>query len=384
MPDRRDGERHGIALALLITAVLLGCGHKSPAPPTPTASSATPAVPFAQSSDEEQYDKQDPCALLDPKEVEAVLGAPLATPPYRSGGGAFAPTPTGESCVYETSKFRYISLNATYEGGQQVYSMTSGMLKNLLKSGPGSIGTNVKKNFKLDDGTEMTGEWDEASLTPMNCCIFNALRGDQLITLDFTGSPATLRQAATLVDAAFKRIDQPLKISGGAGVKAAKALDKTRPKPVEACSLLTRAEVEAIVGPMAGDPQSHGESGCTFNLRSQNGLPKQVELEIRWRNGYYDWRSDHHVGAIGTAAVTQMATDVHAGIPVPGLPSGAQEAKVAAGGESTSGADPAEVVGESGVRGFTAVKRDVLIRVVSQGTDASQQKALVTAVMQKI
>jgi len=62
-------------------------------------------------------------------------------------------------------------------------------------------------------GAELAGEWDEASHMAMTCCIFMAMRGDQLITIDFTATPATLRQAATLVDSAYKRMEQPLQVS---------------------------------------------------------------------------------------------------------------------------------------------------------------------------
>ena len=245
MSRRRD--LHWAAFAALMCG-LFGGGSKHSSPVTPTATGTAP--PFAQSSSSEP-DQNDPCSLLDPKEVEAALGAPLAVPPYRSFNGPFGATPDGSSCVYETAKFRFISLEVTYSGGSQTYSMI-GMTKNLMKSATDpNIAHNVKKNFKLDDGTEITGEWDEASLTPMNCCIFSGLRGDQLVTIDFTASPATLRQAATLVDSAYKRMVQPLKIDGGAGVEAAKALQNTRPKPVDVCSILTRAEVEAILGTLS-------------------------------------------------------------------------------------------------------------------------------------
>src|SRR5262249_55842682 len=158
-------------------------------------------------------------------------------------------------------------LTATYEGGQQEYSLTQ-MVKGQLKGGRGNeqIANNVHKNFQLDDGTELSGEWDEASLTPMNCCIFNALRGDQLLAIDFTGTRLSLRQVAPLLDAAFKRMDKPLHINGNAAVAAALALDKTRPKPVDVCTLLTRAEVEAIVGPLGADPAGKGHDSCTYSM----------------------------------------------------------------------------------------------------------------------
>jgi hypothetical protein len=385
MPPKRDARYGWVILAALLGAAVLGCSRHSPS--TTLTPNDTRAPPFAQSSSEEFESKDDPCTVLEPKEVEAVLGAPLAAPPYRSANGTVDPTPTGDSCIYETAKFRYVSLDVTFTGGAQAYSM-SGMVKNLMKSsGNAQIANNVKKNFKLDDGTEMSGEWDEASLVAMNCCIFQALRGDQLITLDFTASPATLRQAATLVDSAYKRIDHPLKINGGAGVTAAKALDKTRPKPVTVCSLLTRAEVEAILGPLKADPAASGQSGCQYDLPDKEGYPpSQVDVQIDWRGGYAGWRSDHHVGSLGMGAVNQLVTDWRGGHQLPGMQTGSEDASAAAGeAKPAEGGDPAEAVAHSGMGGYTAVKRDVQVKVRgAQMVDPARQRALVAAFMRKI
>src|SRR5580765_3416060 len=130
MPGQTGGLR-SIACAALACGALLGCSHKSE-PASATTTGATPPPPFAKSPPEESYEKEDPCNLLDPKEVEAVLGAPLAVPPYRSGNGTVSPTPDGDTCIYETAGFRYIALDVTYEGGTQAYSMT-GMVKGLMK-----------------------------------------------------------------------------------------------------------------------------------------------------------------------------------------------------------------------------------------------------------
>lgn len=372
----------------LLMCACLGCSHPSATPPAASSVTASaggpPAPPFARSSEFEQYDKDDPCALLEAREVEAVLGAPLAVPPYRSNGVG-DPAPTGKTCVYETAAFRSISLDVVFSGGAQIYSMTVGMLNGLVKGGGGSaeIANNVRKNFKLDDGTEMSGEWDEASLTSMSCCIFNALRGDQLITIDFTASAATLRQAATLVDSAYKRIDHPLKFDGGAAVAAARALEKTRPQPVDVCSILTRAEVEAIIGPLHADPVSHGTQGCTYEAPLQQGTAQQYDVEVRWRGGYSDWRSDQHVAKIGGAALAQMAEDVGKAA----LPQAVKDAVAApyeTGSSSTArpGADPAEAVTNTGLH-LAAVKRDVQVSVASRFVDADKAKALIGAVLQK-
>ncbi len=384
MPSHRGLACRWITLTALIGCVVAGCSRHSPSGPVP--SGAAPPPPFAKSASEEVYDKEDPCNLLDPKEVEAVIGAPLAVAPYRSANATVDPTPSGESCVYETGNFRYVTLDVVYEGGAQAYSM-SGMVKNLMKSGGNAeIQNNVKKNFKLDDGTEMAGEWDEASLMPMNCCVFQALRGDQLITIDFTASPATLRQAATLVDTAYKRMDNPLKIDGGAGVAAAKALDKTRPQPVDACTLLTRVEVEAIIGKLAKDPVGRGHDSCTYEVPvPPQTPPQQYELSFRWRGGYADWRSDQHVSRIGMAAVGQMAADVakQMGHPLPEQTG----AKPAAGDQASTSAaaasDPAATITDTGMH-FAAVKRDVQVSVNNMFVDSTKAKALLAAALAKI
>jgi hypothetical protein len=167
----------------------------------------------------------------------------------------------------------------------------------------GAPSAQIKKALTRDDGSELTGEWDEAQLTAMNCCIFNALRGDQLISIDFTSSDVTLRQSAGLVDAAYKRIDNPLKIDGAEAVTAAKTFAKTRPPPVDPCSLLSRTEVEALIGPLAGDAASHGTDECTNPVAPLNGVPRAYDLNVKWDGGYAQWRSTAFIGDLAGSAM---------------------------------------------------------------------------------
>ena len=46
-------------------------------------------------------------------------------------------------------------------------------------------GQQKKGVLKLGDGSELTGEWDEAKV--VNCCTFIAMRGDQLVTVTSPG-----------------------------------------------------------------------------------------------------------------------------------------------------------------------------------------------------
>jgi len=376
------------SVLLVSSALLLGCSSKTPAPgAAQTAQSGAP--PFAQ-GDSENFDTDDPCSLLEPKEVEAVLGAPLGTPPFR-GSGPYDPAVDGDHCIYKTANFRYITLGVTFTGGAQAYSMVNFGKKLLSGASDPNLNKAIKQSFKLDDGTELTGEWDEASLMPMNCCIFEALRGDQLIEIDFTGSSATLRQAASLIDAAFKRIDSPLKIDGGANVAAAAELEKHRMKPVNPCSLLTRAEVEAIIGKLIADPVAHGTDSCAYELPPV-GIRQVYELHFTWRNGYYDWRQNGHVAEIAGGTVAKMSGDVvehqlqqELGAQTASGTRPASEAEVTAmlGGHEVAANDAWEKAADQGM-GFAAVKKDVLVTIDLRGVKESAARNLVAAVMRKI
>ncbi len=348
----------GVLAALALGALLAACGQKAATGPG-HSSADTGQPPMATSvSDDLHYD--DPCSLLAPKEVEAVLGAPLGTPPFR--GSNSTPRADGEDCVYQTATFHEITLNVVFTGGAQSYRIT-GFGKKLMSGAPTEA---ARKAFMLDDGTELTGEWDEAQLTAMNCCIFNALRGDQMITIDFTGSEATLRQAAGLVDTAFKRIDKPLKIDGASNVAAAKSFAATRPKPRNACELLTRAEAEAVLGTLIGDPKPGGTLTCSYQLAPLNNLPRNYDLNITWRGGYAAFRSDSHVASLmGRAMGGNGSSKSDDNLP------------------KASSDDPWERGGVQ-YNDFVALKKDVRIKIDQRMLDRDKTRALVTAAMRKI
>ncbi len=228
--QRMHGAARHWLFAVLAGGVLAACSKPAPAPKSETASAKPP---MAQSEDDADH-HNDPCSLLQTSEVEGALGAPLGTPPYR--GGSNSPAPGGDDCIYQTTNFQTVALSVDWDGGQQAYHIGD-FVGNAVKR-TGALSDKARQAMVSEDGSTIGGEWDEAKLTPFNCCIFNALRADQMISIDFTGSVMTLKAAAALVDAALKRMDKPLSLDGGANVAAAKTFLKGRPKPISPCSVL--------------------------------------------------------------------------------------------------------------------------------------------------
>jgi hypothetical protein len=405
-------QRLASAWLVGICSLLCACSSRHQ-PTTETSTSAVP--PMAQSvSAEFHYD--DPCSLLTPAEVEAALGARLGTPPYRGSG--INPSPSGTDCIYETVDFQNVTLSVTFKGGQQAYHIGD-FLGNLLNGGNGVIDQKAKKMMVSEDGSQIAGEWDEAKLTPLNCCIFNALRADQMITINFTGSTMTLKQAAGLVNAAFRRIDKPLSLDGGANVAAAEAFLKTRPQRKDPCSVLTQAEVEAILGKLAAAPKSDDDV-CSYELPQRPNLPPRIyTLQFFWSYGNDRFRSDLHTAGIAGAALGGMTfqtkTRVQVTTPVAprdaggnGSPDSITQFKDVAqsitvdeaarknggktfsqsanltGAQDAADAGPWERIAAVGP-GLEAVKKDVLVKAsLGYGVDQARARALLAAVMKKI
>jgi hypothetical protein len=217
-----------------------------------------------------------------------------------------------------------------------------------------------------EDGSRISGEWDEVKLAPFACCVFHALRADQMISIDFTGSAMTLGAAAMLVDAAFKRIDQPLALDGAANVAAARTFLAGRPRPMDPCSVLTRAEVEAIVGTLATAPKADAQT-CSYELPQLPGHPPRVyDLQFAWHDGNYELRQDLHAAKMAGVALGSTAMQVTTQQQVPNAPD-------AGPWERSAGAGP----------NFEAVKKDVMVKVNTFGVDTDNAKALVSAAMAK-
>ena len=231
-------------------------------------------------------DKQDPCSFLAAAEVEAVMG-PLAGPPYRVAHGV-TPQANGDTCRYEVPDRHSIRLNVTWDGGRQLIAMMGSMQAMVDSAGLSQL--------KLGDGSTVAGHWDQARLN--QCCEFNALRGDRVVTIDVSGSHATVAQAAALADAAIQRLDQPLSVTGAAGIRSAQERAAQRPKPRNVCELLTAADAEAIVGVTLAQPPKGTNDRCRYVWPgSFEGSTYQFDLAVTWQDGFSEMRfTDSAVG----------------------------------------------------------------------------------------
>ena len=289
--------------------------------------------------------KHDPCGLLTQMEVEAVMGA-LAVPPYLTGSGVL-PRPNGDSCRYEAPDRHSIRVNVTWDGGRDLIAMMGSM--------QAMVNTAGLAELKLLDGSTVSGHWDQARVS--QCCTFNALRDDQVVTVDISGSHATLAQAASLADAAIQRLAQPLPISGAAGVKAALERAAQRPKPRNVCELLPAADVEAIVGTALAQPPKGTNDSCRYIWPAgPAGSTYQLDLAVTWQDGFSEMRLTN--AAVGNASAM--------------LGFGKPRAPTSGGGNS----DPWDEVSQS-IIGVSAVKDDVRVSIEGGPMQQDIQRAFI-------
>jgi hypothetical protein len=201
------------------------------------------------------------------------------------------PRPNGRNCRYEAPDRRSIQLSVTWDGGKELIAMMGSVKAMVEVAG--------LRQLKLLDGTTVDGHWDQAAVN--QCCEFNALRGDQVVTVDISGSRATIAQAASLADAAIQRLDQPLEIDGAAGIKAAQERATQRPKPRNVCDLVTRADAEAIAGVSLSQPPKGTNNSCryTWPINAQSSI-YELNLMVTWQEGFNEMRTTST--AVGNAS----------------------------------------------------------------------------------
>ncbi|MEO8162114.1 MAG: hypothetical protein ABI588_11910, partial [Arenimonas sp.] len=239
-------QRIFIATLALLSVTLAACNKTGTAPGAATGgladSADTAAADLSGTQASAAPDPHDPCRLLTAPEVEAVLGSKLIGPPYRSsnpmGDSAARPQDSGSVCWYVGKDNHNITVMPYWENAGAISAGVSGTLAKAEGASKGML--------KLQDGTELTGDWDEAKIT--GCCALQAILGDASVEIEFGGSVATPEQAGELANKALARLTQPLAVSGIAGNAAAQVREDARYAPTDPCAYWTVADVQQLLG----------------------------------------------------------------------------------------------------------------------------------------
>lgn len=257
----------------------------------------------------------DACSLLDTSLVAAAIG-PLAAPPYR---GEFKPDPRAPSCRYETKNHRRMLVTVDWNGGKAAMKMVGfgrKLTDQLGKQGEEKMGMTV-----LSTGDTITGTWDQIAEGPMQCCDLHALKGDQDVEIDWTGTRLSMQGAAKLLDSAVAHLAHPLAINGRAPASMAKAESlyaaDAKDSAVNMCTLVPQSVVEGIIGsklsaaPVPGSqPGAAGARDCTYSALVPNGSPpRQFELTVwEWHDGAVEFAQDQHVIGMASHAMRRQFT----------------------------------------------------------------------------
>jgi hypothetical protein len=214
---------------------------------------------------------KDPCVLVSRAEAEKYLG-PLMADPYRVGSDK-KPSPTGGACLYRATSGQSIKIAPTYSGGQmsmKMFRMTGSMTNQVLVDESGQADT-------------LEGDWDDVRV---DFGTLHALKGDVMIEVDANNSRVGAFGAGALADIALTRLPHPLSYDGA---RAAEHAPGPLVAPRNPCSLVTKEEAAAILGPLVGEPTSSASS-CTFPIKNPLGPlangPMPVVLQVEWSGGY--------------------------------------------------------------------------------------------------
>ncbi|MGH7625350.1 MAG: hypothetical protein ACREOJ_08530 [Gemmatimonadaceae bacterium] len=312
----------------------------------------------------------NPCSLLDSAEVAAAIG-PLAGPPYR---GDPIPDESSETCRYDSRDYRRIRVDVDWSGGAMVMKMAS--FGRSLTDKALRAETDTGKVAKAGDALQ--GDWDQLAMSPASCCSFEALKGDRHVQLDWTGTRLTLQQAAALLETAIKRLDHPLAVSDTVGLAAARArwAAMAKDSALDACSLVSQADAEAIIGAPLSSPPDHGTAPggvsqqMCFYRTPMPGMPNrsyEYSIEVHeWNNGHDEFASDQYVINGATNGMRRQLSGV----------TGAKDTLL----PPAEPAGPWDDVGSSVSGGYEAVKGPILLIGAAMGDHDKLRALLAKAV----
>ncbi len=273
-------------LSLLTIMVLGGCGGSKDGG-TPADSAAAPAAAVTG---------PDPCTLVSQAEMEALIG-PLAEPPYRVDSNR-RPRPAGEGCFYRARDRRNITIVVDFEDGPLSFRMLAGT---------GKAVSDILVGYDAETDT-LEGKWDQIGGAFGQLIV---LKDSVSVQVDPVGSRIGLPGAVRVAALAIGRIGRPLDYDGARATLAHREPEGAARNP---CDLVTRAEVEALMGALESNPEPDADrTGCQFATKLEFFGSKVVRtLEVTWTDGFY--LLGQEASAIGGAAKI-MANQMDADLP---------------------------------------------------------------------
>lgn len=322
--------------ALVTLSLALGCGGESGNPQT-MEKGAAESPPTAA-------DPNDPCNLVSQAEMERFIG-PLLEAPYRTDSRR--PDPDGEGCLYRAKDYRNVTLEVDRESGELGFRMLAG------------AGGQIEEALA---GADMSADTLEADWDKVGRAFGQliALKGPASVQIDPLGSRLDLAAQVEIIRIALGRLDKPLAYDGSRAASNRKDVGVARRDP---CSLVTRAEAEALMGKLRAAPHPSEEGdACVFPIDANFfGTPVDRSLEVQWSDGFYALGQERQ--AMG------MAPKVMARSMGPDLPSLGENVA----GEKEPWDERITLLG--GV--ISVIKRDVLLKIAADGVAGfDESKAL--------
>ncbi|MFI5229080.1 MAG: hypothetical protein ACHQWU_08425, partial [Gemmatimonadales bacterium] len=181
------------------------------------------------------------------------------------------------------------------------------------------------------------------------------LTGSGRVAIESRGSWGERRAALALAQVIVPRLAKPLDYDGAAAVALA---PKPRAHPAHACDLVPRADVEAAIGPLDGEPASDApETSCTYRVATAHGA-REYPVEYLWDGGQKKYRMLEH----DTAAVTRVSSVT---------------------GVTTFAASWDRAALLHGTR-LIGVRRDTFVGMALQSADYEKAKALLSAICSRL
>lgn len=282
-------------LAVLAAGLATGCGGGDKGAAGASDKGGTPQAKVADYSTSTP-DPKDACTLVSQAEMEHFLG-PLLEPPYRTENRKSSPT--GSECFYRARDFRNVTLELDRENGEMGFRMlagTGGKVEDMVSG--------------ADHSPEaLQGNWDKIGRAFGQLI---ALKGPASVRVDPLGSRLDVPAQIEIVKIAISRLPKPLGYDGG---KAATSRTDPGVKPRDPCSLVTRAEAEALMGRLRADPHpSEDGAECVFPVDATlMGYPVDLSLTVHWADGFYELgQARTSMGMAGKAMARQMGPDMPA------------------------------------------------------------------------